>query len=191
MLGLLGAVTLLTGAIGVGTSILGMEKERRAGKKQDRINAEINVENQRQAAASLAAEQARKDQMLLDARRASRETIRKAQANRALAASRQVGAGTSAREGQQSTGFQGAQSQIAGDIGFGLGAINQNRQIGERLFQSSFDIFASQSRESTLQFQSNLAGRQIAEAKSMFQLGRDITASAPAVGREVQSIWET
>lgn len=183
-------ITGLAAAAGVATSIYGQQKQADARKKGDAAYALQAQENAKITAASLRAEKAREMQMRLDAQRARRNTIREGQVARSLAASRQVGAGNSAREGQQSSGFEGAKSQIAGGVGYGLGGINAGEQFGGAIFRSNYDILGYQRNLATIGSSLNSIGRDVAEANNIFNLGKEITASAPAAGREGASLFD-
>jgi hypothetical protein len=114
--------------------------------------------------ASRAAEASRKQQMNLEADRSRRQTIREAIVARstALANATQQGA-------QESSGLEGGIAQVTGQMNQNILAVNQNQQIGNRIFDANMEYSRGQSL-------SNLGG-------SLQGLSGQITNNMPALTR--------
>jgi len=114
-----------------------------AGKEsnllRDQVVASINSTRQQlvdaqntQTAASVAAEEARRQQMNLEATRSRREVIRNALITRSTALS-----GATARGAQGGSGLQGGFAQIANQRSQMLTGIFQNTDIGNAIFEAN------------------------------------------------------
>lgn len=88
--------------------------------------------NRKQMAAQRRAEEARRQQMNLDATRRRREMLRQAQVARAQAVSTASNQGAS-----EGSGLAGALGQIEGQTGSNILGLNQNQELGNRIFDAN------------------------------------------------------
>lgn len=136
---------------------------------------EYNETQRQQALLEQAAENERRKQMELMARRQQMEVIRNAQRARSLALQNATNQGA-----QFGSGLQGGYGQVAADANYNLLGINQNLQIGRALFANSAAQSQNRMRmadaRSEMQFWDSLGG-----------LGGQLISSAP-MARELSPI---
>lgn len=155
---------------------------------RDQVVAGINATRQQmvdaqnvQAAASVAAETARFQQMTLDATRARRQVIRQALITRSTAL-----AGATAQGAQGGSGLQGGIAQIANQRSQMLTGIFQNTDIGNAIFEANRAFTEAGSLvnqfQASIQTQQSLGESQLAniEATTKGQLSVAEAASATA-----------
>lgn len=181
-----------TALLGAATSAYGLYEQGKAAKRQEEALGQQNAAYAQQAAASVQASQAsqraeaaRKRQMELDAKRATRQQIREQIVARALSVSRAYGRGAGS-----SSAATGAQYQIAGQGASGIRDIDQNLGVGRQIFQANYDVLQAQIAGANAGSQANYAGMLVQQAqygidygKTLFNLGGAIAASAPTVSR--------
>lgn len=110
------------GAVGVGLQAFGMAKSVHAAK-------EASQASQAEIAANMQAEEARKQQMNLDAARRRREDIRQS-----IQAGSQALSNATAQGAELGSGLAGGYGQISGRTGTSITGINEAQGIGNRIF---------------------------------------------------------
>ena len=185
------AIMAATAAVGIGTSLAGISEQKKQEKKAQQAAAQQNKAFGAQQKASVQAsqasqraEEARKQQMELDATRARRQSLRSTIVARSLATARGQGRGA-----QGDSAIQGAQFQIGNYGAQDQRSIEQNLGIGRNIFQANYDVLQANIAGANAGTQANLAGSMIQQAqfgidwgKSLFSLGANIAGSAQQVG---------
>lgn len=175
------AFTAIVAGIGLGLSVIGASRQRRAQREAQRaqqrlaavqagaaretaevFNREIEVINRAQGEAtqaSIRAEEARQRQAQLEATRRRRQVIRQTQVAQGQSLSTAIGQGVSLR----GSTIAGARASLTAQAAFENLGVFQSEELGERVFASNRAIFEAQREE-------NLARARIAQAESNQQL---------------------
>lgn len=152
---------LITGgltAASMAMQLFGGQKAASASKQQAQLSSQ-NAQYEMQI------DQQRRQAMELDAQRKSIDVVRNAQRARSIALTDAASSGS-----QFGSGLQGGYGQIAGQSGFNLLGINQNRQIGESIFGYNQQIDLNKIRMASL-------GSQIASGEGEMSLGKSLGSS--------------
>jgi hypothetical protein len=159
------AFSAIIGAIGLGLSAAGTFMQYSAAKDQAKYNAQAY---QLQAEA----EKQRQLQMNLEAQRKKREIVRNAIIARsdALAATTAAGAA-----GKGSSALPGAYGAISGQEGGQLLAVNQNQQIGNKIFDIHAQMFQAYSNAAS-------AGSQAATGSGLSSIGGMLMKQNTTIG---------
>lgn len=148
-------VSLISG----GASIAGVAMSAAGTKKT--VSAQGDM-----AAASTAAENAREQQMQLEAARKQREIIRTGIIARANAVSTASSQGAS-----YGTGLEGSLAQYTGQEAAGINTNQRALGLGEDIFQANRDYASAQSRAATGQGMSSLGGQLLANNVAIGKIG--------------------
>jgi hypothetical protein len=169
------AVSAVAGAV---TTADGIRKQRKQSKMAQSAADQQALYNRRGQQAQQKAEDLRRKQMQLDAMRARRSAFRESQVARATALSRGVGAGLGGMTALQSSGQQGAFSQIASQASNTIGAINQNENIGQGIFDANAEQTAAGNMANFFGSEIQRYGNKVDEARSQQALGKSIFESS-------------
>jgi hypothetical protein len=158
------AVTTVIAAIGVAASIAGTVVGFQAANQQA-------AAQKRAAQAQAKAEEERKKAMNLDAFRKQKAMIREAQLAQATALS------TAGAQGAESgSGLQGAYGGIWGQTQSNMQGVEQNREIGNRMFDYNIQAYQANA-------QAAAAGGRAALGAGITTLGGMLTQNAGTIGR--------
>jgi hypothetical protein len=159
----MGLITAIA-AIGVAASIAGTVVGMKGAQAQAKAQKQ-------QAQAQMRAEEERKKAMNLDAYRKQRAQIREGQKARAEALA------TANSQGADSgTGLAGAYGGIEGQVGTNMQGVEQQRQIGNRMFDHNMAYYAAGGRAAK-------AGAQIQLGGGISALGGALVNNAGTIGR--------
>lgn len=185
----MGPIAAIASVAGTLVAGYGAYQSYENSKKEQTGNSQLAALSSQEAQQSLLAEQARQQQMNLDASRQMRATHRQAVIASASATARSVGAGASAAVGMQSSGLQGATSQIAAQQGYGIGNIGQNQQIGTQIFTAQENIFADKSQGALIQGNQNYLRSQGALDAQLYNTGVSLVGNAGKAQANWTSLW--
>lgn len=176
------SLDLIIAGVGLVSQAFGAFSSRKEGKKaakyakqQEQLQAAVSAENRK-------IEGYRKEQANFDRIRAERNIIRQTQIARATAVSNAANSGASF-----SSGLQGGLGQIAGEGSAALTSLNENFQLGQKVFDANARIAAYGGQINTLQSRINQSQANQDFGRTLFSFGSQLFQGAPQISQTLQS----